>query len=158
MYRVLLAVVLAAASIQVRAQCTVSVDYDVNPYALSNNLDGVGMGSIPAERNAAAYTAAGIYRTNNGANSLPTNSTMCVTYDDNATEVFNIKCQVGTACVELKPDTFRAPSNWSGGGSGSGFYRYGGGGWTYNGYVGCVNCIYYGEVGDVRPAPPTSEQ
>lgn len=41
-------------------------------------------------------------------------------------------------------------------GGGTGWYRYNGTGWVRVSYE-CPGCFYYGEVGDVKPAPETSE-
>jgi hypothetical protein len=132
--------------------CTTSIDFDGQGYRDHPNLDGVGMGSLDVERRNATYTAVGVYRTINGPNSLPNQSVVCVTYDDDSTEKFKIICQAGTACVSPIAGTFRAPSNW-GGASAPGWYSWGGGGWVYRGPVGCIHC-FWGEVGDVTPAPP----
>lgn len=150
--RFLLAALCLVASPAALAVCTASIDYDAGVYASHPNLDGVGWGSLDPERQNAAFTAMGIYRTKNGANSLPANSRMCVTYDDNSTESFNVRCNTSPACLTISGD--HSPPASAGGGA-SGYYWYTGV-WHYS--ANCYSCgIHYGTVGEPYTPPPPGE-
>jgi len=131
--------------------CTVSIDFDAGDYATNTLLDGVGWGSLDPERQNAVYSAAGMYRTDNGTASLPNNSEICVTYDDNSTESFNARCYNSPACM-IPEGNHRPPVTATGGG-GYGYYRYSSV-WIYFGHSGCIGCVYWGEVGEPFTPPP----
>lgn len=136
--------------------CTATIDYDSGLYGQSPHLNGVGWGSLDSERQNAAFSAMGIYRSTEGTNSLPANSTMCVTYDDNSTETFRVLCNTSPACLSSNGN--HSPPAGAGGGGAAGYYRYSSI-WIYFGQSGCIGCVYWGEVGEpVTPPPSTDPQ
>src|SRR5690606_9788597 len=96
--RLLLAALCLISSPAAFAACTASIDYDAGLYGAYKDLDGVGWGSPDASRQNAAFKARTIYLRIHGKYSLPTNSTICVTYDDDSTETFRVQCLTSPSC------------------------------------------------------------
>jgi hypothetical protein len=154
--RLLLAALCLISSPAAFAACTASIDYDAGLYGAYKDLDGVGWGSPDASRQNAAFKARTIYLGIHGQYSLPKNSTICVTYDDDSTETFRVQCPTSPSCM-IPVGNHSPPAGAGGSGGAPGYYYYNSI-WIYFGQTGCIGCVYWGTVGEPYTPPPSTEE